>query len=84
MEQELGYLKGKVEGLERKVDEHINWEEKYHKDFDAKLDGIHDIIKEHLVVYRLFKTVVYTIGFILAFKFGDIREMWHHIWSNRL
>ena len=74
--EDVGYLKSEVSNLKQKVDAHIEWEEKYHHEFSMKLDKIEDVMKEHLTMFRFFKTTLYTIVLIISFKFGEIKNLW--------
>jgi uncharacterized membrane protein YjjP (DUF1212 family) len=75
-DQQIGYLTAKVEGLESLLKNHIENEE-------SKLEAVHtklDKALEQLSLYRFMlmflKTVGYTLLFVLAFKFGDIKSLW--------
>lgn len=73
---ELGYIKGKVESIENKINNWIIEEQETHKVIMEKIYSM----KEQLSLYRFMimtaKAIGYTIIFILAFKFGDIKNLW--------
>ncbi len=76
IEHELGRLAGesaamskRLERVESKLDRHM-------EDEDAKLRHIEQQLSLSHFLWLTVKAVVLTIAFMLAFKFGDIANLW--------
>jgi len=74
--EEIGYIKAKVESLYDKVEEYRQGDIDAHKSIEQSLRDIRDQLSlyKHLVLFV--KALGLTLLFIIAFKFGDIKELW--------
>jgi hypothetical protein len=73
---QLGYLTGKIEAIEERLDAHMEAEERQQELLDAKFEKI----MEQLSMYRHFSFFIRTLGIIiaalLAANFSDMKEAW--------
>jgi hypothetical protein len=88
-DKQLGYLTGKVEGLDEKLDNHMNNEEQKIEKLGRRIDSLEtkmDKILEKTQTFKgmwlLFKFIVSALLFLVAFKFGDILTAWSTFKAN--
>lgn len=88
--EEWGYFKATVEQNTKAVEDltdmfksHVEYEMKHHKEQeernkaqDEKIQKLHDDVNVYKTVIKVMKALGWTAAFLLAFKFGDIADLW--------
>jgi predicted RecB family endonuclease len=84
-DEELGYLKATVEQnsetlaeLKDMFKEHARKEQETTEELAARIHKLHEDVNVYKTVIKVLKALGWTAAFILAFKFGDIPELWGH------
>ena len=75
-DEQLGYLTAKVEALFDKMEEYRANDVEAHKGIDVALKDIREQLSLYRHVVLTLKAIAWTLVFIVAFKFGDIKELW--------
>lgn len=80
---DMGYLRAKVEGLEGKIDEHLEWDREVHgkldQRFDAvvnRLDALHDDVCTARSFLALLKLLAVTVFSIITLRFDAVKAAW--------
>ena len=73
----LGELVGTVKGMGDRIGGMESKMETQHKDLSARLKMVEDHVSTTKYLFHLVKAATYTLFFILAFRWGDIKTLWH-------
>lgn len=73
----LGKLCGTVEALNGKVGGMNSRMETQHKDITSRLKVVEDHVNTTKYIFHIVKAGAYTLFFVLAFRWGDIKTLWH-------
>jgi len=88
---QLGYLTGRIEALEGKLEEHIESEDRTVKSIDGKLDKMSELIQKnsdqlsmykHLVFF--IRTIAICLGALLAANWSEARAVWTAFFGTEL
>jgi hypothetical protein len=73
---QIGYLTGRIEGIEERLEQHMDDEHKMQAKIGAQLSRI----EEQLSMYRhltfFIRSMALIIAAIIAFKWGVAKEIW--------
>lgn len=80
---DMGYLRAKVEGLEGKIDEHLEWDKEIHghldKRFEAvvnRLDALHDDVRTARSFLALLKLLGLGAISLITWRFDAFKAAW--------
>lgn len=75
-DQQLGYLTGQVESINKRLDEHTEEEERHWRIFHEKLN----VITAQLSMYNNFTKFLKLLGLsalaLATFHWGDLKDLW--------
>ena len=82
-EHELGYMKATVEQNTKEIsrlavllEKHVKKTEADTEEIKVCMRQLRDELNTYKTIIRILKALGWTAVFILAFKFGDIAELW--------
>lgn len=82
-DEQLGYISGKMEALDAKLDSHMDSEEEKIEKLEKRIDNIDEKMDQILLKHNTAKVVwsvvkfLGTVGFlIVTLKMGDIKLAW--------
>ena len=85
-DEKIGYITGKLEEVQSDIAEikdnlaqHTLKEDEVIDVISQRLSKIEHNMSLTVFVWRLIRAIGLTVAFILAFKFGDIGELWKHV-----
>ncbi len=75
-ERELGRIAGALEGIDTRLDRVQTTLNDHIRDEESRLQSIENQLSLAKFLFLLLKATILTVVFVLAFKFGDVKELW--------